>query len=251
MTFNLFAYELSGSTLGVDLSSWDDSDLSGNSPFMVSSATTVSGYTEITSIENWLKFGRDVLHDYQDYQKAIKLAGYDKGWTAMTNTEKDIIIDHYAHPQINPTGSTQNTQQVIHLMTTKGFSQEQATDYIVDVWWDHWTASLSDCDGRWRRAVKTTIQYLSFADASDLFEEIEILVGYYLESGRLGIGFGDSKDGMMNYIMSNEGYTGNGLEYNNYTLKKGTWDELKTNLCKDLVSDYFWGDLNTHIQTMY
>jgi len=135
-------------------------------------------------------------------------------------------------------------------MTTKGLSYVDSVDYIVDRWWDHWTSFLLDCDGRWRRAVKVTIKHLSFVDASDLFDEIEILVGYYLNAGRLGIDYGDTKDGIMDYIMSTNMYDGNGLEENNYTLKKGTWNSFKHELEYALVSEYFWDDIKLYIENL-
>ena len=208
------------------------------------------GYSDITSVENWHLFGYDALDDYQDVQKAIRLAGYDKGWSACTNTEKDIIVEYYANPQINQTGSTQNVEVITHLMMTRGMSQDESIDYIVDMWWNHWTKFLADCDGRWRSAVKVAIKHLSFADAGDLFDEIEILVGYYLSSGRLGRDYGDSRDGIMDYIMSTNVYIGNGLEENSYALKKGTWDSFRSELEDALVSEYFWDDIKLYIENL-
>lgn len=249
MAISLFSYNISGTPIS-DMSSYEDSLLSGSSPYIVNTATTVSGYTNITSIENWHLHGAEVLSDYQEKQKAIKLAGYNKGWSACTNVERDIIVDYYANPQVNPTGATQNTEVITHLMTTKGLSYSDSVDYVVDRWWDHWTAFLSDCDSRWRDAVKTTIKHLSFVDASDLFDEIEILVGYYLDAGRLGLDYGDSKEGIMDYVMSTNMYEGNGLEENAYTLKKGTYESFKHELERMLVSEYFWDEIKIHVNNL-
>lgn len=78
-------------------------------------------------------------------------------------------------------------------------------------------------------------QYLSFADAEDLFDTCENLVYQYTELGRLGKDYNDNNDGIMDYLMSTHGFTGQGLEENNYTLLKGTWSEFKAELSKVLV----------------
>lgn len=55
----LLGYQISGQTVGIDLDGWIDSDLNGNQPFLGISddATVPSGYTDISSIVNWGKFG--------------------------------------------------------------------------------------------------------------------------------------------------------------------------------------------------
>jgi len=239
----------SGGTSGADKITWTQEEVESGDLFKIES-TASSGYTDITSIEKWSTLGSYVGLDYQDTQKAVRLAMYDKRWSACTTEERNMAIDFYANPQINPTGSTQNTEVVTHLMTTKGFSLQQSTDYMVDKWWDHWSKFLENCPERWKRAVKVAVQYLSFVDASDLFDEIETLVGYYLNSGRLGLEYGDNRDGIMDYIMSINAYDGNGLEDNDYTLKKGTWEEFKSEIEKCLVSDHFWTDLQVHIDNL-
>jgi hypothetical protein len=50
----LTAYLINGQTVGVDLPSWNDSDLNGNPPFKAE-ATVSAGYADISSMENWSK----------------------------------------------------------------------------------------------------------------------------------------------------------------------------------------------------
>jgi hypothetical protein len=99
MNYNLFGYNISGQTVGVDISSWNGSQLNGNDAFVISSGNTLSGYDNITSIYNMSVFGCNAIDTYQTLQKGIRLTGYETGWTAMTDTEKDIIIDWYAYPE--------------------------------------------------------------------------------------------------------------------------------------------------------
>jgi hypothetical protein len=42
--------------------------------------------------------------------------------------------------------------------------------------------------------------------------------------GRLGINYGDKRDGIMDYIESTNAFAGQGLRENSYTLLQGTWD---------------------------
>jgi hypothetical protein len=50
----LTAYLINGQAVGVDLPSWEDSDLNGNPPFKAE-LTVSAGYTDISSMENWNK----------------------------------------------------------------------------------------------------------------------------------------------------------------------------------------------------
>ena len=162
MINKLFAYNIDGVSVN-NLTTYTTTALNGNEPFIISSEPEINGYTDITSIENWYKFGDSVLEDYQEKQKAIKLAGYDKGWENATNEERNILIDFYANPQFNTTNNEQNTQNITHLMTVKGLSYSEAVDYIVDSWWDYWTNFLVCCNPRWRKAVKVSVKYLNLS----------------------------------------------------------------------------------------
>ena len=57
MNYNLFAYNISGQTVGVDINSWWPKDLNGNEPFVLVSGQTLNGYDKITSIYNMSNFG--------------------------------------------------------------------------------------------------------------------------------------------------------------------------------------------------
>jgi len=205
MDYNLFGYDINGETVGVDLGSWEGSDLNGESPFVLVSGQTFSGYTNITSIEYMSLFGNRAIDTYQTQQKGVRLCGYETGWSAMTDTEKDIIIDWYAYPE----GST---EIVTYLIMTKGMSQDEAESYLIDKWHTYWNSFLEDCPERWSNAAKVTVGYLPFSAASQLMDTVNVLVDKYIVAGRLGVGYGDTSDGLMNFVMSSSGYVGNGLE---------------------------------------
>lgn len=244
MNYNLFGYNISGQTVGVDISSWNGSQLNGNDAFVISSGNTLSGYDNITSIYNMSVFGCNAIDTYQTLQKGIRLTGYETGWTAMTDTEKDIIIDWYAYPE----GST---EIVTYLVTTKGMSVNEAEDYLIDKWHIYWNSFLEDCPERWSNAAKVTVGYLPFSAASQVLDTVNVLVDKYIIAGRLGIGYGDTSDGLMNFVMSSSGYVGNGLEEycisQGFTLKKGDYDSFRLDLQNTIIDPYFWPEIENYL----
>jgi len=244
MDYNLFGYDINGETVGVDLGSWEGSDLNGESPFVLVSGQTFSGYTNITSIEYMSLFGNRAINTYQTQQKGVRLCGYETGWSAMTDTEKDIIIDWYAYPE----GST---EIVTYLIMTKGMSQDEAESYLIDKWHTYWNSFLEDCPERWSNAAKVTVGYLPFSAASQLMDTVNVLVDKYIVAGRLGVGYGDTSDGLMNFVMSSSGYVGNGLEEyctsQGFTLKKGDYDAFRNDLQNTIIDPYFWSEIEQYI----
>ena len=189
-------------------------------------------------------FGCNAIDTYQTLQKGIRLTGYETGWTAMTDTEKDIIIDWYAYPE----GST---EIVTYLVTTKGMSVNEAEDYLIDKWHIYWNSFLEDCPERWSNAAKVTVGYLPFSAASQVLDTVNVLVDKYIIAGRLGIGYGDTSDGLMNFIMSSSGYVGNGLEEycisQGFTLKKGDYDSFRLDLQNTIIDPYFWPEIEGYL----
>lgn len=244
MNYNLFGYNISGQTVGTDLNHWHEEDLNGNDAFVLVSGQTLNGYTNITSIENMSNFGGNAINTYQTQQKGVRLCGYETGWSAMTDTQKDTIIDWYAYPE----GST---EIVTYLVVTKGMSVNEAENYLIDKWHVYWNGFLEDCPERWSNAVKVTVGYLPFSGASLLMDTVNVLVDKYIVAGRLGIGYGDTSDGLMNFIMSSSGYVGNGLEEycvsQGFVLKKGDYDSFRLDLQNTLIDPYFWPEIEQYI----
>jgi len=244
MNYNLFGYDLSGQTVGVDVGRFYIKDLDGNEPFVLASGQTLTGYDNITSIENMYNFGSVPCGTYQTWQKGIRLAGYETGWSAMTDTEKDVIIDMYAYPE----GST---EMVTYLVTTKGMAVNEAEEYLIGKWHTYWNRFLGGCPERWSNSVKVTIDYLPFSAASQLMDTVNVLVDKYIVAGRLGVGYGDTSDGLMNFIMSSSGYVGNGLEEycisQGFILKKGDYNSFRSDLQNTIIDPYFWPDIENYL----
>jgi len=95
---NIFAYNISGQTIGVDLSVWNENDLNGNSSFSASTASTLSGYVNITSIPNWDEFGGVAGYRHCKIRKEIKSI-YDiqtgTTWSGYTTDEQKVLSKYF------------------------------------------------------------------------------------------------------------------------------------------------------------
>jgi hypothetical protein len=237
----LLAYQISGQTVGIDIQTWHTDDLNGNQPFKIilSGDSIPSGYTDITSIQYWDEFGMGIANDYLVVKFEVRDILNLTGWTGLTNTEKDIAIKYYA---------TQDaTSMIIHLMMTKGWSQAQAQAFVLKSWHIHHGNVVETCRQRWFYVKIIVAAFLSFADAEDLFDTCSNLVYEYTELGRLGKDYGDNNDGIMDYLLSTNGFAGQGLEENNYDLLQGTWAIFKDELYKVLVGGIYNKYLNEEL----
>lgn len=228
----LLAYQISGQTCGIDINTWYEKDLKGNQPFrIIKSVDQIpTGYIDISSIENWDKYGSGVATDYAVTKFAINIISDNIGWTGLTNDEKDLAICYYSYPD--------PTTAVIYLMTEKGMTQIQAQGYLVQCWHKHHLKIIAAYQERWNYAKYTVLLYIDRFDGEDLFSTVKPLIDLYIEVGVVGIDFNDNEDGIYDYVYSLNGFIDNGLEENDYTLLQGTWTDFKNALSNVLI----WGD---------
>jgi hypothetical protein len=214
----LLAYQINGQSVGVDLPSWNIADLNGNQPFkVISTGTTIpSGFVDIISIFNWDVFGEIPANDYMVVRFEIRDLCKAKGWTGLTNTEKDIAIKHYISD--NPTNA------VIYLMSTKGMTQQQAQMFVLTSWHKYHFKLLEACQQRFYYMKFIVPMYLSLTDAEKLFDNCKDVLYEFTELGRFGIAVGDKKSGILDYVMSTNDYVGAGMAESGLTLLQGTWD---------------------------
>lgn len=227
---DLYAYQISGQTVGIDLISFDKTQLNGNTPFATyfSGSTVPSGYTNITSIENWNSFGFSVADDYGVARFAVKALVAEIGWTGLTHTEKDIAITYHCAPT--------SMDAIIHMMTEHGYPQATAQGYVITQWHTYYLQFIEACHSRWNEVMFLVPQFLSFDDAEDLFDTIDMLIGYYNNAARVGRNYGNSNDGIMDYVQSTNGFVGQGLKETNYTLLQGDWATMESKI-KDILVD--------------
>jgi hypothetical protein len=229
----LLAYQISGQTVGIDIQSWNADDLNGNPAFkiIVSGTTITNGYVDISSIINWDTYGEGVANDYMCIRFTIRSLCRAKGWSNMTNEEKDIAIKHYVSD--NPTDA------VIYLMTTKGMSQQQAQGFVLMSWHKYHAKLLEAANQRMYYLKFAVPQYLSLSDCEKLFDNAQSLIYEFTQLGRFGIEIGDKKSGLLDYIMSTNAYVGAGLEESGLTLLQGTWDNFRSVLYSILVDGIY------------
>lgn len=216
----LLAYQISGQTIGIDIQTWNTDSLGNNAPFkiIISGQSISTGYVDISSITNWNTFACSIVNDYLVCKNSIKEIVVEKAWSGLTNTEKDIAIKYYAYPD--------SMSAVIYLMTIKGMTQLQAQGFLLQQWHRHHGNVMNSCKTRWYYVKFTVPMYLNFDDAEDLLNTVEPLVFAYNDMGRLGINYGDKRDGIMDYIESTNAFFGQGLRENGYTLLQGTYDDF-------------------------
>jgi len=236
MSKQLLAYQISGQTIGIDIGTWNDSDLNGNSPYLMilSGQTIPNGYVNISSIVNWDRFGVTIANDYLVVKFEIKDLCVSKGWNNLTNDEKDLAIKYYSYPDF--------TSAVIYLMTVKGMSQPNAQGFLLLQWHRHHGGVLNSCKQRWYYVKFVVPKFLSFLDSDDLLNSIEPLIATLNNIGRQGINYGDNKDGIMDYVESTNSFTGQGLRQAGYTLLYGDYDifiaEIKDVLINGIYNKY-------------
>ena len=88
----LLAYTINGQKIGVDIPIWDDTILSGNTPFITITDIGVipENYSDISNIVNWGNFGEMGGLSYSDVQKEIaKLRPADP--SELEPEEKEVL----------------------------------------------------------------------------------------------------------------------------------------------------------------
>jgi hypothetical protein len=223
----LFAFNINGNTnqkVGIDELSWSNDVLNDNKPFLISYDDNVSysDYSDVSTIENWDRFGLPYATDYGSVKFAVKDIVDEKSWSGLTNIEKDLAIKYYSYPS--------DVEAAIHLMTTKGLGQQEAQGYILRAWHKHHLNFIESCKLRWAYAKYYVLLYLSRVDAEDLFETTKNLIDYYVETGRLGVEYNDDNSGIIDFIYSVNEYSGQGMEESGYILQRGTWTEFREQL---------------------
>lgn len=236
MSKYLLAYKINNQILGIDIETWNNSDLNGNSAFIVINRTESipDNYENISSIENWSRFGMSLVNDYLVGKAEIKNIVVETGWSGLTNLEKDLAIQYYSF--VTPIDA------VTYLMTVKGYTQDFAQLFLLQQWHRHHANSTNTAKKRWYYVKLTVSKYLSFYDSEDLLNSVEPLIFPLMDIARLGINYGDKKEGIMDYIESTGIFTGQGLRENNYTLLVGDYDifigELKNVIVDGIYNKY-------------
>jgi hypothetical protein len=229
----LLAYQINNKTVGIDIQQWNGEDLNGKEPFKIilSGETIPNNYVNISSILNWDQFGEISANDYMVVRFEIRDLCKNKGWENLNNFEKDIAIKHYITD--NP------TNEVIYMMTVKGMSQLQAQGYLLQSWHKYHAKLIHATKQRFYYSKLVIPQYLSLTDSEKLFDYAKDLIYDFTTLGRFGIMIGDKNDGLLDYLMSTNGFVGKGMKESGLSLVQGTWDGFINQLSLVLVDGIY------------
>jgi hypothetical protein len=86
-----------------EMSGWTDSELNGKNPFVASTEAAMVDYQDITSLENWNKFGELALNftrtRFAVRDALVALIGADySGWNALSVEQKQIAANWMVAP---------------------------------------------------------------------------------------------------------------------------------------------------------
>jgi hypothetical protein len=87
----IHAYVVGGQTLFTGLLSWSNDDLNGNKSMIFTYNQSEEGYENISSIENWEKYGDNVIQK----RKQIKLIFEETVWENLSLNEKEIVARYF------------------------------------------------------------------------------------------------------------------------------------------------------------
>lgn len=190
-------------------------------------------YEDITSIDNWVVYGDVLCTDILQVRDRIKEELDAISWSGLTNTQKDIVIEYYLK-ETNKDEATSNTEKVVYLMTSKGYSPLQAQGVLIKAYGSYHPKEVYACNKRanTEKLYEVIAKYLTLADAGDLIKITHKLFDLYKTQAIRGTQDGNAGEGLFNFLESTPGtsYETTGLEQQGYTLSTGTYSEFITEL---------------------
>ena len=207
----------------------------------------IDDITHIYLVEDYLiDFG--IFPDYILARDIIDEVRIEKGWTGCSNTEKDIIITHYAYKD-------GDIDKVIYLMMVKGMTQVEAQVYLVDCWHKHHKKFVESCVQRWYYSKRELILRVYKTDIENFCNRVETPLYELTANGIRGSNYGDNNDhGIMDFMESTGQYAGStgvsasGFIQQNFNINPGftasdVVDSVKTVLITGhynrYIDDYF------------
>lgn len=195
----LFAYKIEGVPF-TNLDTYLDGDLEGYDALTVGTSAT-SAYEDISSIENWEKWGPDTGKDFKFYRREIKLLYEETTWEALTTEEKKVlsrmfIVEKTKRDEVYTTEEQMYYSRIFHKNSTE--SRQVRYSLVASMLFNN--LSKTDC----------------FSVMDDI-EENHLMVNY-IHYGLEGVDKGDP-EGIYDYINSTTGtsYASAGFNEKNIT----------------------------------
>jgi hypothetical protein len=191
-----------------------------------------SKYDDITSIENWYLHSDAICCDYLQMRERVRTILDATGWSGLTSTEKDIIIELYMQ-ETTKDDATANGEKVAQLMG-KGYSLQEAQGILLKSYASHHLKEVDSCLKRANSEGLYTViaKYLILDDAGDLIKITHKLFDLYKTQAIKGINDGNAGEGLFDFLESTSGttYETAGLEQQGYTLNVGDYTSFITEL---------------------
>jgi len=189
---------------------------------------------DITSIENWDKYGLFVCTDYLQVRDRI-LDIFD--WNTATLSEIDIVISYFAYDK-NVDAATNDANKVGYLMG-QGLTLEEAQGFLVQAYAKFHTKERESCKSRSQseKVSEVMLTFLSIPDASDFLHTVDGLLRFYSDEGVFGTAYGSAGVGILDYIESTPGtvYENTGLHTKGYEYNGGATSEMFVAALKDVL----------------
>jgi hypothetical protein len=192
----LFAYLIGGQAVGRDIPSWGTADLGGNQPFIASEEESLAGYEDISSITAWATFGSSAGKDYKYLRARVYMATATKGWANTDLEEKKAACKYFA----SGVGAEFNNGEAI-------WTDEEQREFL-EQFRTEMGASRAARD---RVAGKYMMEmifrgYATQQSMEDMIMEIKFLRGLFLSDGVEGTQWGDSYDGLFDYLSNTSSF---------------------------------------------
>lgn len=208
----LCAYIINGSPIN-ELDQYEKYQLNGNPPF-VSEDIVPAGYQDISTINNWDKYGLATGYDYKYVRIQIYILVTTIGWTNLSIAEKTIASIWFV--------VVKSQRDEVHTLEEQKANGRTHHEKSRQNRYDRHTAALMDVYNR-----------LEKADAQSVLKRLEDsnLLHLYIEYGIEGTASGDI-EGIMDYVNSVAGtsFALNGLIEETYIPVEGTLTDLKVAL---------------------
>jgi hypothetical protein len=197
-----------------------------DSPIISSIELDLEKYDDITSIENWFKYGGSLTTDYLQLRERVRAILNSVTWNGTTPSEKSVIIELYLK-ETSKTENQANMEKVMYLMGL-GFSLDDAQTEIIKSYANYHLLEIDSCYKRANseRIFKIIAKYLNLADAADLIKTTHKLFDLYKTQGVRGTKDGESGEGLFDFLESTVGtsFETTGLRQQGYALKSGDYN---------------------------
>lgn len=218
------AYKINGTPVN-NTNGYNTEELGGNPPFIFLKESEVVPveYKNITSIENFEKYGKLAGIDFKLIRKLIGQLVVDLGWETLSTTEKEIASRYFA---------VDFTKQL----------EVYDMDTLMDMGVDYHKESIDTRRNRIIVAEARIYTHMDIQDAFTLITTMEDLATRYVKWGLEGKESGDSMDGLFDYLTSNASsvYNGAGLMESGLPTKTGITLQMLSDILMEVLRDGYY-----------